>query len=49
MERNAPIDRHIGATEDQVDMKDTLPQRINKKGEKLEDEAGTGEIDAQGG
>jgi hypothetical protein len=42
-------DRHVGATEDQVDMKDTVPQRINKQGDKLEDMAGTGEHDSQGG
>ena len=39
----------IGATEDQVDMKDTVPQRIDKKGTKVEDQAGTGEQDAPGG
>jgi hypothetical protein len=39
----------IGATEDQVDMKDTVPQRIDKKGTKVEDLAGTGEHDGSGG
>ena len=39
----------IGATEDQVDMKDTVPQRINKQGTKIEDLAGTGEQDSKGG
>ena len=39
----------IGATEDQVDMKDTLPQRIDWKGTKIEDQAGTGEHDSAGG
>ena len=39
----------IGATEDQVDMKDTVPQRIDNKGTKVEDQAGTGEQDAPGG
>ena len=39
----------IGATEDQVDMRDTVPQRIDNKGTKLEDEAGTGDIDSSGG
>jgi hypothetical protein len=42
-------DAHIGAVETQVDMKDTVAQRINKKGEKLEDMGGTGEHDSQGG
>jgi hypothetical protein len=40
---------HIGATEDQVDLKDTVPQRINREGTKVEDLAGTGEQDAPGG
>jgi hypothetical protein len=39
----------IGATEDQVDMKDTVGQRIDKRGTKLEDLAGTGEQDSPGG
>jgi uncharacterized protein DUF4342 len=39
----------IGATEDQVDMKNTVGQRIDKKGTKLEDLAGTGEHDSPGG
>ena len=39
----------IGATEDQVDMKDTVGQRIDKRGTKLEDLAGTGEHDSPGG
>jgi len=39
----------IGATEDQVDLKDTVPQRINREGTKIEDLAGTGEQDAPGG
>ena len=38
-----------GATEDQVDMKDTVPQRINREGTKIEDVAGTGEQDSKGG
>lgn len=40
---------HIGATEDQVDMRDTVPQRIDRKGTKVEDEAGTGKHDSAGG
>jgi len=39
----------FGATEDQVDMRDTVPQRINREGTKIEDLAGTGEQDAKGG
>jgi hypothetical protein len=39
----------IGATEDQVDMKGTIGQRIDKIGTKVEDVAGTGQIDASGG
>jgi hypothetical protein len=39
----------IGATEDEVDMKDTVPQRIDKDGTKVEDLAGTGEQDSPGG
>src|SRR5215469_239542 len=31
-----------GATEDEVDMADTVPQRVDKKGTKVEDAAGTG-------
>lgn len=40
---------HHGATEEQVDMKDTVPQRIDHKGSKVEDAAGTGEHDSAGG
>ena len=39
----------IGATDEQVDMAGTIGQRIDKKGTKIEDEAGTGEIDSEGG
>jgi hypothetical protein len=42
-------DSSVGATEDQVDMKGTVPQHVNDKGTKIEDIAGTGEIDSQGG
>ena len=38
-----------GATEDQVNTGLTVPQRIDKKGTKVEDTAGTGEHDAPGG
>ena len=36
-------------TEEEVDMRDTVPQRTDKKGTKVEDQAGTGETDAPGG
>ncbi len=39
----------IGATEQQVDLRDTVPQRIDKVGTKIEDLAGTGEQDSPGG
>lgn len=39
----------IGATEDQVDMRGTIGQRIDKTGNTVEDEAGTGQIDSSGG
>ncbi|HTS66444.1 MAG TPA: hypothetical protein VMH28_30680 [Candidatus Acidoferrales bacterium] len=39
----------IGATEDQVDMRDTVPQRTDRLGTKIEDLAGIGEHDAAGG
>jgi len=38
-----------GATEDQVNMQATLPQRIDYRGTKIEDEAGTGAHDSPGG
>jgi uncharacterized protein (DUF302 family) len=38
-----------GATEDQVNMRATLPQRIDYRGTKVEDEAGTGAHDSPGG
>jgi hypothetical protein len=39
----------IGATEDQMDSRDTIPQRIDRKGTKIEDLAGTGQHDSPGG
>jgi hypothetical protein len=39
----------MGATDDQVNMKNTVGQRIDRKGTKLEDLAGTGEHDSPGG
>ncbi len=49
-DEHGPItDRHIGAVETQVDMKDTVPQRIDREGRKVEDLAGSGEHDSKGG
>ncbi|MBI1786878.1 MAG: DUF302 domain-containing protein [Acidobacteria bacterium] len=39
----------LGATETQVNMQGTVPQRIDSKGTKVEDSAGTGLHDAAGG
>ena len=39
----------IGATEDQMDARGTIPQRIDRIGTKVEDLAGTGEQDSPGG
>ena len=39
----------IGATEDLIDVRATVPQRIDNKGTKVEDEAGTGQVDSSGG
>lgn len=39
----------LGATEDQVNMRGALPQRIDSRGSKLEEMAGTGEHDSPGG
>ena len=39
----------VGATEEQVSMVGTVPERVNKHGEKIEDMAGTGEHDSSGG
>src|ERR1035438_2805339 len=37
------------STEEQVDVRGTVGQRIDNKGTKIEDEAGTGKIDSEGG
>jgi hypothetical protein len=39
----------LGATEDQMNMRGTVPQRIDNRGSKIEELAGTGEHDSQGG
>jgi len=40
---------HIGATEDQVNMAGTVPERVDKHGTKIEEIAGTGQHDSLGG
>ncbi len=37
------------STEEQVDVRGTVGQRIDNKGTKIEDEAGNGKIDSEGG
>lgn len=39
----------LGATEDQMNVRGSIPQRIDCRGSKLEDVAGTGEHDSPGG
>jgi len=39
----------IGATEEHIDARATIPQRIDRIGTKVEDLAGTGEHDSPGG
>ena len=39
----------IGATENQVNLRATVPQRVDGHGTKVEDIAGTGEQDSPGG
>jgi hypothetical protein len=40
---------HRSVTEEQMDNRDTLPERIDSHGSKIEDLAGTGEQDSRGG
>lgn len=47
-QKSTPINERT-PTEDQVDMKGTVGQRSDNKGTKIEDLAGTGEQDSQGG
>jgi hypothetical protein len=44
-----PTDSSVGATEEDVNMADTVPQHMDDGGTKVEDIAGTGEHDSQGG
>jgi Protein of unknown function (DUF2934) len=46
---SAYTDSGIGATEEEVNMRGTVPQRIDSHGSKVEDIAGTGKQDAPGG
>lgn len=39
----------LGATEDQMNMRGTVPQRIDRRGSKIEEIAGTGQQDSPGG
>ena len=39
----------LGATEDQMNMRGAVPQRIDSRGSKVEELAGTGELDSRGG
>jgi Domain of unknown function (DUF4342) len=42
-------DRSAGATESQMNMAGTVPQHVDKKGTNIQDDAGTGQHDSQGG
>jgi hypothetical protein len=42
-------DSSVGATENKTDMRGIVPQHLDNKGTKVEDIAGTGEHDSQGG
>jgi len=46
---SAATDASVGATEDQVNMADTVPQHSDDKGTRVEDIAGTGKHDSLGG
>jgi hypothetical protein len=39
----------LGATEDQMNARATIPQRTDRTGTKIEDLAGTGSYESQGG
>jgi len=39
----------LGATEDQMNIRGAVPQRIDSRGSKVEELAGTGELDSRGG
>jgi hypothetical protein len=46
---SATTDSSVGATEENVNMDDTVPQHVDDKGTKVEDIAGTGKHDSLGG
>lgn len=46
---SATTDSSVGATEENVDMKDTVPEHVDNRGTKVEDIAGNGKPDAMGG
>jgi hypothetical protein len=47
--RGGHAESGLGATEDQMNMRGTVPQRIDSRGTKVEELAGTGEQDSPGG
>lgn len=47
--RGGHAESALGATEDQMNMRGTVPPRIDNRGSKVEELAGTGEQDSQGG
>ena len=47
--RQVPIETDHRSTDDQVSMSGTVPQRIDGRGSKIEDLAGTGKHDSSGG
>jgi hypothetical protein len=47
--RGGHAESALGATEDQMNMRGTVPQRIDSRGSKVEELAGTGEHDSLGG
>ena len=49
MNRSHPVYVGSGATELEMNLRDTIPQRIDDHGSKVEDLAGTGDYDALGG
>jgi hypothetical protein len=46
---SATTDTHVGATDEAVNMADTVPQHVDDKGTSIDDIAGTGKHDSLGG
>jgi hypothetical protein len=46
---SAASDSSVGATENEMNMRGTVPEHMDNRGTKVEDIAGTGEHDSQGG